>query len=108
MRDIDIGKREAERMALEPFGDAFPLLTGRSLEVLSQGESPDFEALVEGAPMGMELSEIRRMANGFDYMDEVTRLVARKGESYTRRGCFIPRPIMLVCYSKSPGHTKRA
>lgn len=35
MRDIDMGKREAERMALEPFEDAFPLCVVCRIETSS-------------------------------------------------------------------------
>lgn len=44
---------------MESFVSSFPRVTGRLVEVIGQGESPDFVALVEGVETGIELTEIR-------------------------------------------------
>jgi hypothetical protein len=99
MRDSDIGKMMAEEINLEPFVDAFPLITGRYIEIIGRGESPDFEALVDGDPIGIELTEIRYQAEVDDYVAEVYRLASKKAKSYHRHQRFSARPIMLLCYS---------
>jgi hypothetical protein len=58
-RDVDYGKKLVEQMIMESFVSSFPRVTGRLVEVIGQGESPDFVALVEGVETGIELTEIR-------------------------------------------------
>lgn len=98
MRDTDIGKLELEQMNLEPFLDAFPLITGRNLEIIDRSESPDFEAMIDGVAMGIELTEIRA-DDPDDYLSEVFRLADKKATSYRRAGVFEARPVMLLCHS---------
>lgn len=99
VRDTDIGKRMVEEMNLEAFVDSYPLVTGRSLEIIGGGEAPDFEALIDGVPMGLELTEIRDADDPDDYLAEVFRIADKKASSYRRHGSFASRPIMLVCHS---------
>jgi len=56
LRDIDIGKRISEEIALEPFIDVFPLITWRAIEIIGNSESPDFHALINGEPYGIEVN----------------------------------------------------
>jgi hypothetical protein len=100
-RETDFVKREIESDTVEPFVESYRMVTGRSLEILEQRESPDFETLMNGQRVGIELTEIRGATDGFSYMDEVVRLASKKGDSYRGRGLFT-RPIFLVCHSKSP------
>ena len=69
MRDSDHGKQMAEEMMMEPFLDSYPRLTGRTVEIISQGESPDFLALIDGRETGIELTKIHAETPD-DYLDE--------------------------------------
>ncbi len=100
MRDRDIGKLMAEEMNLEPFVEAYPLITGRSIEITGRGESPDFESLIEGKPFGIELTEIHNCHDAGDYLAEVSQIASKKSVSYGRHGHFATRPIILVCHSE--------
>lgn len=42
MRDIDIGKQIAEEMTMQSFLNSYPLVTGEKIELVNQGETPDF------------------------------------------------------------------
>ena len=99
MRDIDSGKLAIEEMNLEPFLDCFPVITSRTAELVGRGESPDFEALVDGRPMGIELTEIRDCAEPSDYLAEVYRIAAKKAASFHTYARLATRPIMLLCHS---------
>ncbi|UHD45478.1 hypothetical protein LUX29_21225 [Aureimonas altamirensis] len=108
MRDRDVGKLMVEEMHLESFVDAFPLVTGRVIEITDRGESPDFEALIEGEPIGIELTEIRDLDDAGDYLAEVYRIASKKSASYAKHGHFDARPIILVCHSDAlPFHDFR-
>jgi hypothetical protein len=98
MNDYQIGKRMAEEMNLEAFTEAFPLATGRTIEIVDSGESPDFEALLDGTLVGLELTEIRNHDYPDDYLSEVFRLASQKSASFQRHERFKPRPIALLCY----------
>lgn len=99
MRDIDIGKRMVEEMNLEPFLNAYPDVTGCSVEVAGKSESPDFEVLIDERPTGLELTEIRSCEDAYEYVDEVYRLASKKAKSYRSNGIFDERPVILLCYS---------
>src|SRR5258708_40175073 len=96
MRDVDYGKKIAEEMTMESFLDAFPRVTGRSIEITDQGETPDFVALVDGRQTGIELTEIRA-GSPEDYVDEVGRLSLKKETTFEKMGGFT-RPTILLCY----------
>jgi hypothetical protein len=96
MRDRDRGKQMVEEMMMEPFLDSYPYLTGRTVEIISQGESPDFLAFIDGREMGIELTQIHAETPG-DYLDEVVRLVLKKEAIYDQHGVFL-RPTILACY----------
>jgi hypothetical protein len=100
MRDSDHGKQMAEEMMMEPFLDSYPRLTGRTVEIISQGESPDFLALIDGRETGIELTKIHAETPD-DYLDEVIRLALKKETSYDQRGVF-SRPTILLCYGDHP------
>lgn len=94
-----MGKLMVEEMHLESFVEAFPLVTGRTLEITDRGESPDFEALIDGEPIGIELTEIRDHDAAGDYLAEVYRIASKKSASYAQHGYFDARPIILLCHS---------
>ena len=105
--DSEMAKREIEHMVLDRLLDAFPDITGRTLTEDWVGEaskiegSPDHIIGLDGAPFGVELTEIRGAGDAWDYVAEAYRLAARKSESYTRRDLF-KFPIALAMYSTSP------
>jgi hypothetical protein len=99
MRDTDIGKWISEETALEPFSESFPLITGRTIEVMEKSESPDFKIKIDDAPFGLEVTEIRDCDEENDYLSEVYRIAARKDKSYRSRKIFENYPIVLLCYS---------
>jgi len=99
MRDTDIGKRISEETALEPFFESFPLITGRTIEIVGNGESPDFEIKIDDAPFGLEVTEIRDYDEENDYLVEVYRIAERKDKSYKRRKIFEKYSIVLLCFS---------
>jgi hypothetical protein len=99
-RDVDYGKTLVEQMIMESFVGSFPRVTGRPVEVLSQGESPDFVALVENIETGIELTEIRADSPE-SYLDEVVRLSSKKEIIFERNGVF-RRPTILLCHSDQP------
>lgn len=99
MRDRDIGKLMVEEMNLEPFVESFPLITGRRVEITDRGESPDFEALIDGKRVGIELTEVRDHGDIGDFLSEVYRIASKKAASYRQHGHFDTRPIILVCHS---------
>ena len=93
--DDTLGLREAETSIAEAFEAEFPVVTGRTVTIVSVGESPDRIALVDGIKTGVELTAIK--ASGADYItSEMLRLAWQKHESYERRGIFHTRPIMLL------------
>jgi hypothetical protein len=99
-RDVDYGKKLVEQMIMESFVGSFPRITGRLVEVIGQGESPDFVALVEGVETGIELTEIRA-DSGESYLDEVVRLTLNKEATFERNGVF-RRPTILLCHGDQP------
>jgi hypothetical protein len=100
MRDRDMGKMIAEETALEPFLAAFPRLTRRTVEVIRKRESPDFDVMIDGRPMGLELTEVR-VDEPDEYFDEVSRLIEKKQQTYRQMGVFT-QPVLLLCYSRRP------
>ncbi len=100
MRDRDRGRQMVEEMTMEPFLDSYPRLTGGTVEIISQGESPDFLALIDGREMGIELTQIHAETPG-EYLDEVVRFALKKEAIYDQRGVF-SRPTILVCYGAYP------
>jgi hypothetical protein len=93
--DYALGLREAETSAADTFEAEFPVVTGRTVKILSAGESPDRTALIDGIESGVELTSIK--AGSAEYIiTEVLRLARQKDESYERRGIFHARPIILL------------
>jgi hypothetical protein len=93
--DFALGKREGETAAVDTFEAEFPVVTGRTVEVLSCGESPDRIALVDGIEVGVELTDIKAGCAD-DIVLELLRLAGKKHESYERRAIFDARPILLL------------
>jgi hypothetical protein len=93
--DYALGKREVEISVADTFEAEFPLITGRPVQILSAGESPDRIALIDGVEAGLELTSIKA-GSAADILTEVLRLASQKHESYQRRGIFEIRPIILL------------
>ena len=51
--------KEIESELLDAFAESHALITGRAVTEIKPGESPDFIALMEGRPVGLEVSELR-------------------------------------------------
>jgi hypothetical protein len=100
MRDSDYGKKIVEEMVMESFLGSFSRVTGRPVEILSHGESPDFVALVEGRETGIELTEIGAKSMD-EYIDEVVRLSQKKEMTFERNNVFL-RPTILLCHGDAP------
>jgi hypothetical protein len=102
MNDWAQGKQMTEEVIFQTFEEAFEAATGREIECLSQGESPDFEVLLDKAPTGVELTEIRKAKDEEDLFFMAYGQAYKKHCSYSRRSLFSRRPIILVCYSYDP------
>ena len=85
----------------DTFEAEFPVITGRPVEILSGGESPDLIALMEGVVTGVELTAIHAGSAG-GIIAEVLRLATQKHTSYQRRGIFDARPIILLSHLNWP------
>src|ERR1019366_10215648 len=96
----DVGKRMIENMMIEAFSDSFPQVTGREVEIVDGGETPDYLALIDGRETGIELTRIYAETPD-EYMEVVTRLAGKKEETFLRLGA-LERAVILVCYSYTP------
>jgi hypothetical protein len=110
----ETAKKEAEREALYPFLDAYALATGQRLELVEDGENPDFicvRPISEGTPVGVELARIThgpikahwdRILDGkveleaFDAQALVFELIGRKEEARATRYVQRVKDCMLV------------
>jgi hypothetical protein len=99
--DYALGRRESETVHADTFEAEFPVITGRAVEILSGGESPDRIALIDGVETGVELTAIHA-GSADDIVDEMFRLVGQKHESYERRGIFAGRPIIRLGHLSWP------
>lgn len=90
-----LGKRECEADVADTFEAEFPIITARTVKVLSAGESPDRIALIDGIDTGVELTAIKA-GSAEHIVAEVLRLASQKQESYERHGIFDCRPIFLL------------
>lgn len=105
--DSEMGKREFENMVLDQLLNSFPIVTGRTVTEEWDGDasqvegSPDFIIGLDRRPFGIELTEIRRAGDPWDYVAEAYRLASQKSDSYARRGIF-RFPIALVMHSTEP------
>ncbi len=90
-----LGLRETETSAAETFAAEFPGVMGRSVVILSEGESPDRVMLIDGIETGVELTAIHAGGAG-DIIDELLRLARQKHETYERNGIFDKGPVMLL------------
>lgn len=93
--DDSLGQREVETTTAEVFEAEFPVVTGRAVKILSEGESPDRIALIDGVETGLELTAIKA-ADAETIVLEMWRLARQKNASYGRRGIFAGRPIILL------------
>jgi len=92
--DALLGRREVEDSVAETFEEEFPVVTGRSVEIVVRGESPDCEALIDNVKTGLELTAIHA-GDAETILAEIQSLSGKKGTSYRRRGLF-SRPIILL------------
>ena len=61
MSDQEIGKKEGERIELDPFLEAYEYATGSTLSVLHAGENPDFICVrSDESVVGLELTKVIR------------------------------------------------
>ncbi len=65
-----LGLRETETSAAETFAAEFTVVTGRSVVILSEGESPDRVMLIDGIKTGVELTAVHAGGAG-DIIDEL-------------------------------------
>jgi len=93
--DNALGLREAEASVADTFEAEFPVVTGRTVKILSTSESPDRIALIDGIETGVELTSIKA-GDADDMIAEALRLASKKHESYDRRGIFDTRPLILL------------
>jgi hypothetical protein len=93
--DNALGLCEGEASVADTFEAEFPIITNRTVVILSAGESPDRVALIDGIETGVELTSIKA-GSPDDIIAEVLRLASQKHESYERRGVFGTRPIILL------------
>jgi hypothetical protein len=97
----------AEEVILEQVLEAFPIVSGHSITADWDGEamqiegSPDFIVGVDGKPFGIEIAQIRKAKDEWDYVAEAWRISFKKSQSYSRRGLF-GFPIALLLYSDRP------
>lgn len=90
-----LGLREVETGMAETFEAEFPVVTGRTVNILSSDEAPDRIALIDGIETGLELTAVK--ADGAKgIIEEFWRIARKKHESYHRRGIFEPRPMILL------------
>jgi len=90
-----LGLREVETAIADAFEAEFPIITGRTVTILSSGEAPDRLALIDGIETGLELTSVK--ADGAEQIiEELSRIASQKHESYERRGIFRSRPIVLL------------
>lgn len=93
--DDALGLREVETDISETFEAEFPVVTGRTVTILSAGESPDRIALIGGIESGVELTAIKA-AGAEHIIVEILRLARQKHEKYEKRGIFQIRPMVLL------------
>lgn len=96
-----LGLREVETNVADTFEAEFPVITERTIKILSAGESPDRVAVIDGIETGVELTSIKA-GSAENTIVELLRLVRQKHESYQRRGIFDRRPIILLAHLDWP------
>jgi|ERR1051326_597931 hypothetical protein len=99
--DYQLGRREVETGVADTFEAEFPMVTGRPVEILSCGESPDRITRIDGIETGLELTAIQA-SSAEDMVFEMHRLARKKHETYERRGIFIDRPLILLGHLSWP------
>lgn len=93
--DDALGLREVETGVAETFAAEFPVVVGRSVVILSEGESPDRVMSIDGIETGVELTAVHA-GGAWNITEELWRLARQKHDSYERRGIFDGRPIILL------------
>lgn len=103
MGSTDWIKKEIEFELLDAFVESHTLITGRAFAEIKPGESPDFTTVMEGRPVGLEVSELwlSEETAGWDYVAEAWRIAEKKNASYRRHGCFV-MPIILMMFAQRP------
>jgi hypothetical protein len=74
--DYELGRREVETDAADRFEAEFPIVTGRTVRILSLNESPDRITLIGGIETGVELTSINA-GSADDVIAEVLRLAGK-------------------------------
>jgi hypothetical protein len=73
--DDALGRGEVETSVADTFEAEFSVITGRTVKILSAGESPDRIALIGGIEAGVELTAIKA-GSAEHVIAEVLRLAA--------------------------------
>lgn len=93
--DRALGLRESEASVAASFVAEFRVVVGRTVTLVSEGESPDRIMLIDGIETGVELTAIH--ADGAEQIiEELLRLARQKHESFARRDLFAARPMILL------------
>lgn len=93
--DWALGLREVETAQADTFEAEFPIVTGRPVQIVSFGESPDRLAVIDGIETGLELTAIKA-GDAYEVFAEIRRLANKKHISYARRGIFDGKPMILL------------
>ena len=93
--DWALGLREGETADADTFEAEFPVVTGRTVQILSVGESPDRLALIDGVETGLELTAVKA-GDAEEVLAEITRLASKRHNSYASRGIFGARLMILL------------
>ena len=94
--DNALGLREVETSVAETFEAEFPVVTGRTVNMIeSAGDPPDRVALVDGNETGVELTAIHA-GSADEIVAEVLRLASQKHDKYERNGVFAKGPMILL------------
>jgi hypothetical protein len=93
--DRALGLRESEARVAASFAAEFQVVVGRTVTLMSEGESPDRNMLIDGIETGVELTAIH--ADGAEQIiQELLPLASQKHESFARRDLFAARPMILL------------
>jgi hypothetical protein len=98
--DSLLNKREVETAIAETFEAELAAVTGRSVQILSYGESPDCVAMIDEIETGLEFTAVHA-GDAEDAIAELERLASKKHASYAPRGIF-SRPTILLGHLEWP------
>ena len=80
MGSTDWIKKEIESELLDAFVESHALITDRRFTDIESSESPDFLAVMDGQPVGLEVSELRLSdsEDAYGYVEEAWRIADKK------------------------------